>query len=64
MEGMSSDAEDDLFSSSGEGDHNVDNFMLFSFAHHACNPLLQGFLLEELRKVTLTWRVSMWYPLA
>ena len=40
MQGMSSDAEDDLFSSDEEGEHNVENFMLCSLAHHACSPLL------------------------
>ena len=47
MEGMSSEDEDHLFSSDEEGEHNVENIMLCSFAHHACSPLLQGFLYEE-----------------
>ena len=44
---MSSDGEDDLLSSDEDGEHNVENIMLCSFAHHACSPLLQGFLHEE-----------------
>ena len=47
MEGMSLDAEDDLFSSDVEGGHNVENIMLCSFEHHGCSPLLQGFLHDE-----------------
>ena len=43
MEGISSDIGDGMFSSDEEGEHNVDNFMLSSFAHHSCSPLLQGF---------------------
>ena len=34
-------------SSDEEGGHNVENIMLCSFAHHACSPLLQGFVYEE-----------------
>ena len=41
---MSSAEEDCFFSSDEEGDHNVENIMLCSFAHHACGPLLQGVL--------------------
>ena len=37
--GMSSDAEDDFFSTDKEGEHNVENFLLCSCAHHACSPL-------------------------
>ena len=52
---MSSAEEDCFFSSDEEGDHNVENIMLCSFAHHACGPLLQGFLHEEeLCQVALT----------
>ena len=47
MEGMSSKAEHDLRSTDEEGKHNVENFVLCSFAHHARSPLLQGFLHEE-----------------
>ena len=55
LEGMSSDDENDLLSSDEEGEHNVENFMLCSFAHDACSPLMQGFLHEEeLCKVALT----------
>ena len=54
MEGMSSGAENDLLSDE-EGEHNVENFMLCSFVHHACRQLLQGFLHEEeLCKAALT----------
>ena len=60
MEGMSSDADHDRLSSDEEGEHNVENFMLCSFARHACSPLLQGFLHEEeLCKVALTCHVSL-----
>ena len=53
---MYSTEEDCLFlSSDEEGEHNVENIMLCSFAHHACSPLLQGFLHEkELCQVALT----------
>ena len=48
------------FSSDEEGEHNVENTMLCSFAHHACSPLLQGFLHEEeLREVALTCHFSL-----
>ena len=47
MEGMSSDEEAGHFSSVEEGQHKMDNFVLCSFAHHACSPFLQGFLHEE-----------------
>ena len=47
MEGISSNAVDGLFCSDEEGDYFVENFMLCSFAHHVCCPLLQGFLHEE-----------------
>ena len=60
MEGMSSDDVNDLFSSDEEGEHNVENFLLFSFAHPACSPLSQGFLHEdELCKVALTCHFSL-----
>ena len=50
MEGMFSEDEDGLFSSGEEGGH----LALFSFAHPACSPFLQGFLHEEeLCKVVL-----------
>ena len=55
MEGMSSDDEEDLFSSDEEGEHNVENILLCSFAQRACSPLLQRFLHEEeLCEVALT----------
>ena len=38
---------------------NVANFMLCSFAHHACSPLLQGFLHEELCTVALPRHFSL-----
>ena len=41
-EGMSSAAEDGLFTSKEECEDTVENFMLCSFAHHACSPLMQG----------------------
>ena len=44
---MSSNDENDLLSSHKEGEHDVENTMLYSFAHHACSPLLLGFLHEE-----------------
>ena len=47
FDGISSNAEDDLFSSGEDGEHNVDSFMRCSSAHHACSPFLQGFLHEE-----------------
>ena len=60
VERMSSDAEDDFFSYDEEGEHNVENFMLCSFAHHACSLLLQGSLHEEeLGKVALTCHFSL-----
>ena len=53
---MSSDNEHDLFSSDEEGEHNVENFLLFS----ACSPLLQSFLHgEELCKVALICHFSL-----
>ena len=53
--GMSSDDEKDIFSSDEEGEHNVENFLMFSLAHPSCSPLMQGFLHEdELCKVALT----------
>ena len=56
----SSDAEDGRSFSDEEGDHNVENFLLCSFAQHACSPLLQGFLhQEELCKVALTCHFSL-----
>ena len=43
-----------------KGEHNVENFMVCSFAHHACSPLLQGFLHEkELSNVVLTCPCSV-----
>ena len=55
-----SDTEDVMSSSEEEGEHNVDNFMLCSVAHHACSPLLQESLHEvELRKVALTCHCSL-----
>ena len=60
MEGMSSDAEDDLSSSDEDGEHNAENFMPCSFANYTCRPLLQGFLdEEELCKVSLTCHSSL-----
>ena len=41
------DAEDGWSFSEEEGEHNVENFMLCSFAQRACSSLLQGFLHEE-----------------
>ena len=47
--------EDDMFFCDEEGEHNVENFVLCSFAHRAYSPHLQGFLHEEeLCKVALT----------
>ena len=58
LEGI--DTENGRFSSDGEGEHNVENFMLCSFAHHACSPLLQGCLhQEELCKAALTCHFSL-----
>ena len=60
MEGLSSDDEHDLFSSDEEGARNVENFLLCSFAHPACSPSMQGFLLEEeLCKVALVCHFSV-----
>ena len=60
MEGMSSDNENDLFSPDEFGEHTVENFLLCSFAHHACSPLLQGFPHdEELCNVALTCHFSL-----
>ena len=43
-----------------EGEHNVENFMLCSFAHHACSPPLKGFLhKEEMCEVALTCPCSL-----
>ena len=56
----SSDAEDGRSFSDEEGEHNAENFMLCSFAQHACSPLFQGFLHEEeLGKVVLTCHFSV-----
>ena len=58
---MSSVAEDGLFSSEEEGEHNLENFLLCSFAHPACSPVLQGFQVqheEEMCRVALTCRFS------
>ena len=56
---MSSE-EDDLFSSDEEGEHNVVNIMLCSFAHHACSPLLQRFLHDEEQcKAALTCQFAL-----
>ena len=49
-----------LFSSDDEGDHNMEHFMLCSYAHHPCSPHLQGFLHEEeLCKVVLICHFSV-----
>ena len=57
---MSSGNEDDQLFSDDEGEHNVENIMLCSFAHHACSPLLQGFFYEgELCKVALTCHITL-----
>ena len=49
-----------FLSSDEEGERNVDNFVLCSLVHHACSPLLQGFLHEEeLCKVALTLHFSL-----
>ena len=46
-------------SSDEEGEHTLENIMLCSFAHHACRPLLQGFVYEEEQcKVALTFRFA------
>ena len=51
--GVSSDADQ-------EGEHSVETFVLCSFAHHACSPLLQGYLHEdELCEVALTCHFSL-----
>ena len=43
-----------------EGEHNVEKFMLCSFAHHACSPLLQESLHElKLCKESLTCHLSL-----
>ena len=56
----SSDAENGRSFTDEEGEHSVENFMLCSFAQHACSPLLQGFLHEaELCKVALTCHFSL-----
>ena len=57
MEGTSSDKEDGRFSDE-EGEHNVEKFMLCSFAQHACGPLLQR-ILEELCEVALSCHLSL-----
>ena len=49
-----------LFSHNEEGEQNVSNFVLCSFARHACSSPLQGFLQEEeLCKVALTCHFSL-----
>ena len=61
MEGTSSDAEDGRSFSDEEGEHRVENTMPCSFAHHACSPLLQGFLHEEeLCEVAFTCLFFRW----
>ena len=60
---MSSPSKDSMWSegrsSFEEGGHYVENIMLCFFAHHACSPLLQGFVYdEELCKVALTFRFA------
>ena len=48
-----------MSSSEEEGDHNVENLMLCSFAHHACSSLLQESSHEvELCKVAPTCHFS------
>ena len=43
-----------------DGWHNLENIMLCSFAHHACSPLVKGFVHEaELCKVALTFRCAL-----
>ena len=42
-----SDDEDGRSFTDEEGEHKVENFMLCSFAQHACSPLLQEFFDEE-----------------
>ena len=44
FDGISSNAEDDLFSFGEDVEHNVDSFMLCSSAHHACSSFLQRVL--------------------
>ena len=58
--GSERDTEDGSSLSDEEGEHSVEKFMLCSFAHHACSPLLQGSLHEEeLCKVVLTCHFSL-----
>ena len=63
---MSSLSKDSMWSeersSDEEGEHTLENIMLCSFAHHACRPLLQGFVNEEeLSKVALTCELGAIY---
>ena len=44
--GLERDDEDGMSSSQEEGEHNVEKFLLCSFVHHACSPLLQESLHE------------------
>ena len=44
---MSSQGEEDAFSTDEENGHNMENFAMCSFAHHASSPRLQGLLKEE-----------------
>ena len=53
------DTEDGQFSSHEEHEHHVENFVLCSFARHACSLLLQGCLHGELCEVTLTCHFSL-----
>ena len=54
-------AEDgESFSGEDDEEHNVENFMLCSFAHFACSPILQAFVHEEeMCEVALTCHFSL-----
>ena len=55
-----SDTEDGESFSGQDEEHNVENFMLSSFAHFACSPMLQAFLDEE--EQCLRRKLADWIP--
>ena len=57
---MSNTSWDIESSSSQDEEHNVDNMLLFSFAHYDHSPLIQSYLLHlEVCKSALTCRFAL-----
>ena len=40
--------------------YNVENFVLCSFAHHVCSPLLQGCLRDDEKRKVVRRVISLW----